>query len=279
MGFYGTVFYQAVESFTQILLKNKKDNIFPSENQEDVLLTPDRQNAQLILAGGNHWINLSRSDENSERTCEIYHTQALDDDSAKEAVITSLSTSTKFDNVPELSLDTDDIYITYPIVKYDTAGHIISIEDSGCFKIKRMETAANLENLENEVADLKEQVEKDIGELSKTVTEADQSVQEAIQGIHQYDSRLDSLDNITETLTQNIATLDNAINAESKRIGLLEQTVDTHTDLLDSHNTQLEEQHSDIELMDLTLRGLAAEINDLKNRIGKLEAFHPDTVE
>lgn len=149
MSFYGSVYYQLVDTFNKVVAKNALNGTqFPEVqdgNQE--LQAFGRINA-LNLANGNKWINFTVNDG----FLEIWHGKP---DSNANTRVTGYEFLGPEPNLPQDTIITElqpgDVFSTFT-AKCDNAGHLVTDEiGAKYFRMPRSET-------EKEIAILKEQV-------------------------------------------------------------------------------------------------------------------------
>lgn len=153
MSFYGSVYYQLVDTFYKVLTKNAglKSTAFPKE------LTPNEQEFRAIgrkgilkLATGNRWINFTQDENNN---FILWHGDA-DADNAAPIVAYEHLAQAKPENVEITEINPGDYFSAFT-AKYDKAGHIVpSSVKKSYFKVPISETEEAIGELQKDVQTL-----------------------------------------------------------------------------------------------------------------------------
>lgn len=142
MSFYGSVYYQLIDTFSKVIAKNKSSNDFlESIKEEDHILASGRQ-GEIKFKNGNNWINFSI--DPNENDIMVWHSRP--DDSTKNLVMVDSGE----DKPNAIQLNYEDCFGAVNF-SYDAAGHIVGEPTISYFRLPKLpETAANVERL-NEI--------------------------------------------------------------------------------------------------------------------------------
>ena len=194
MSFYGSVYYQLIDTFYKIVVKNggdktynfigdpnvKDETINPSGTAEEKLIESPAigRKGVFSLDSGNYWINFSRvNDINEVAPYKIWHSKPHNDPETRKRVSswdieTDLYESIKDDygfekevrdkktdkvlekNVDYIQLEEHEFLRMYP-THYDEAGHIIGdTSQSILYRLPRVNISERLSTLEGLVGDV-----------------------------------------------------------------------------------------------------------------------------
>ena len=152
MSFYGTVYYQLVDTFNKVAMRNSsiEEKSFPSS-----VVTSDQQinaigrDAKLNIEGGNRWINFTKDTENN--CFKVWHATP---DTTSSSWIEGYQ---KLDSAPTgaevVELNPGDYFKTFS-TKYDAAGHIVpSSLETKYYKMPKSEVEEELDILKELVGE------------------------------------------------------------------------------------------------------------------------------
>ena len=152
MSFYGTVYYQLVDTFNKVAMRNSsiEEKSFPSS-----VVTSDQQinaigrDAKLNIEGGNRWINFTKDTENN--CFKVWHATP---DTTSSSWIEGYQ---KLDSAPAgaevVELNPGDYFKTFS-TKYDAAGHIVpSSLETKYYKMPKSEVEEELDILKELVGE------------------------------------------------------------------------------------------------------------------------------
>lgn len=155
MGFYGSVYYQLINTFYKVIVKNSGlDTVeFLQDVDDETLLTLEAigRKGVINLANGNKWINFSKDNND---TIKIWHS-APDNETAKDFFGMKLFTPSEEDfdedgvyigNKEYRQLNDHDFIQTYE-TKKDDAGHLHEITEV-MYRLPKAEVNEKVERLE-----------------------------------------------------------------------------------------------------------------------------------
>ncbi len=146
MGFYGSVYYQLIETFYKLIAKNsgKDSKNFPATIEDGELVLPANGRKGVInLDSGNRWISFAKDDDK----IVVWHNSPDSDEES----LSSFTSFEKVNDVPEGQEITELGYgNTFSVnsMKYDAAGHINN-KSTQYFKLPEAEVNTKVESLED----------------------------------------------------------------------------------------------------------------------------------
>ena len=162
MSFYGTVYYQLIDTFNKVAMRNSsiEEKSFPSN-----IVTSDQQinaigrDAKLNIEGGNRWINFTKDTENN--CFKVWHATP---DTTSSSWVEGYQ---KVDSTPAgaevVELNPGDCFKTFS-TKYDAAGHIVpSSLEIKYYKMPKSEVEEELDVLKELVGDKAKEGEEATG--------------------------------------------------------------------------------------------------------------------
>ena len=162
MSFYGTVYYQLIDTFNKVAMRNSsiEEKSFPSN-----IVTSDQQinaigrDAKLNIEGGNRWINFTKDTENN--CFKVWHATP---DTTSSSWVEGYQ---KVDSTPAgaevVELNPGDCFKTFS-TKYDAAGHIVpSSLETKYYKMPKSEVEEELDVLKELVGDKAKEGEEATG--------------------------------------------------------------------------------------------------------------------
>ena len=162
MSFYGTVYYQLIDTFNKVAMRNSsiEEKSFPSN-----VVTSDQQinaigrDAKLNIEGGNRWINFTKDTENN--CFKVWHATP---DTTSSSWVEGYQ---KVDSTPAgaevVELNPGDCFKTFS-TKYDAAGHIVpSSLETKYYKMPKSEVEEELDVLKELVGDKAKEGEEATG--------------------------------------------------------------------------------------------------------------------
>lgn len=179
MSFYGSVYYQLVDTFYKVLTKNAglKSTAFPEE-----LTTNDQEfraigrKGILKLTTGNRWINFTQDENNN---FILWHGNA-DADNASPILAYEHLAAEKPEDVEITEINPGDYFSAYT-AKYDKAGHIVpSSVKKSYFKVPISETEEAIGELQEDVQSLYDTTEEHTQKI--TTAQSDINVLKKIYG-------------------------------------------------------------------------------------------------
>ena len=149
MSFYGTVYYQLIDTFNKVAMRNSsiEEKSFPSN-----IVTSDQQinaigrDAKLSIEGGNRWINFTKDTTNN--CFKVWH--AIPDTTSSSWIegYQKVDQDSIPANTDITELDPGDYFKTFS-VKYDAAGHIVpDALETKYYKMPKSEVEEELEALQ-----------------------------------------------------------------------------------------------------------------------------------
>lgn len=268
MSFYGTTYYQLIDTFYKILVNNagKTGVTFPSPadiSTNNVELAAKGRKGILTTGTGNRWIQLTTDSDNDSYT--IWHGWP-DSSAANTTVVAATSPATA--NNP-IALEPGD-YITIPALRYDKAGHIANSNNSVTFQLPITKTDEDFSNIQTAIEDLQKQ---DTALLQKD---------SEIQGtLDTHDSEIANLQSTDTNFSKTIGEFEKIVypNANdniparsvSNTIGVFEKTIDAFQDDNLTIASALSKLKSDFDGLTGTVNMQSIVINDLQKRIEALE--------
>ena len=153
MSFYGSVYYQLIDTFHKLVVKNRgrENKAFITPNADVFESQAIGRKGVISLDSGNRWINLANVEaESDSASYEIWH-GAADPNANKEGHgfkltgVTDLNS--RIDESGAIVLKDADTFDSYEVI-YDDAGHI-SKTSKKTYKLPKSETNKKVEILEN----------------------------------------------------------------------------------------------------------------------------------
>lgn len=148
MSFYGSIYYQLVDTFYKVLIKNYgyESIAFPNAPADEYGYQAAGRKGILDLGSGNRWIVFSHDDMTN--SFKLWHNRAGGDD------LVEIHGFHKIDEVPTgedvIILSPDDYFMTTEMSQVDAAGHIIP-GATRYYKMPKSDVTERLEILEEEV--------------------------------------------------------------------------------------------------------------------------------
>lgn len=198
MSFYGTIYNQISNAFSEFFVKNSgvDSTSFLSNPINSINISADGREGKLSFDSGNAWIQLkgSAGTESSPENnfCKIYHSKPNEK---------NLTTNTIFVEATEIpkgkeSITVDlsgDNYLKVNNIDYDEAGHISNSSDTYLY-FKQVNAAKELDEMKKGIEKFENDVNSELG---------------------RFDKRLINTENFAETYEQRVKDLEN-IKAETR---------------------------------------------------------------
>ena len=173
MSFYGSVYYQLIDAFYKVIIRNKgKDAINFIDGDEDREVSAQGRHGVFGFDSGNRWINFGYNEElkpDSKETYNIYQIyhgrpdpEAALENHGFKAMLEDVESRTDEEGI--IQLEPHDVFETYDSI-YDDAGHIAHTER----KVYRLPKS----DMDNRVMELERLVGSDTGREMPEMSEGD----------------------------------------------------------------------------------------------------------
>lgn len=171
MSFYGSVYYQLVDTFNKVIAKNALNGTqFPELSDTPQELQAFGRINTLSLTNGNQWINLTINKDTG--ALEIWHGKPSSDVSFPVTGYENLGASPRLPEDTSITdLNPGDVFSTF-VAKCDNAGHLVADEVSKkYFRMPRSETEEDIAILKSQVGTPKTDTQAATGMFLKNDTQ------------------------------------------------------------------------------------------------------------
>lgn len=214
MSFYGTSQFIITDAFSNFIIDNagKDEMSFPDSLSSDkISINAHGRTSPLELTTGNRWIALEADADSNILT--FYHTAP----GAGEEIILLEHTDSAAEIAATINLAQDN-YLSFPIMERDAAGHIVVTDDKKYFYIPKLEIAANIEGLAEQIKNLQEQDEEFEQVLIGTKNQVENNIAE-INYLKNNQQDISDTKNTVEEHSENIAEILKNLNQIQSEIG------------------------------------------------------------
>lgn len=185
MSFYGTIYHQISDAFSEFFIKNSgvnKNNDFLSNITSSMNIEADGRAGKLSIDSGNAWIQLEGSagaqDSPEDNICKIYHSKPNINNLTINKIFEETSSVPSEKELIEVDLSVDK-YLKINNIKYDNAGHISDSGDTYLY-FKRVNAAKELDEMRADISDFKDAVNTELNDFDERLIDKEQFEQRVV---------------------------------------------------------------------------------------------------
>lgn len=178
MSFYGTIYHQISDAFSEFFIKNSgvNNNDFLSNTTSSMNIEADGRAGKLSIDSGNAWIQLEGSagtqDSPEDNICKIYHSKPDTNNLTTNKVFEEASSVPSEKELIEVDLSTNK-YLKINNIKYDKAGHISESGDTYLY-FKQVNAAKELDEMRDDIDKFKSDVNAELDNFDKRLIDQEQ---------------------------------------------------------------------------------------------------------